>query len=697
MSTFKIYQDILLKDSKHTYRVIYASDTYTVLCVMYIKKMILKQIQTKKLYNMHYDGEIELVDETVKVYDFSKLSTYGQFKHQQNLDFIYDLERIFDHDFLDLYYREKPKEINKLMEKYCITRKTFRKYVLQYLQSGHDPYSLLDGRCYPKSTKPYNYLKKTGRPTEYVKQGIIVDDTVKEHFDFAINLYKNKRNLTYVDAWDKMNKKYYSPMVDGEPRLVAESKRPTFEQFYYYARKKIDKKTMAEIKTSKHEFRNNQRKLNGKSSTGITGPGQVAEMDAQELNISLVSGIDNTKCVSRAIVYAIVDVYSHVIMAISISFENNSNLGFRNCMVNLAADKKEFCARYNVELTDLKKWPSNIYPQSMRFDRGAEYISKETKRILREMNIKYDTLPPATGSLKGIVEKTFDLLQNKYSGLLEGVGLIQDRHDSKHHEQSTLTIEEVTTILINEVLAHNDNVMKDFNMTHDMIMNNVSPSPSELWKYGAARKAPRPITNIHQFSYAIMKKMTSVKLSRKGIQYKELFYHNPSDIDLDEEIYELGSKRRAFECRMDVCDISKIYYLRNNILQVATLNPMKIEDFKCYENMSLSRYEEILRKSNEIKANAKQHNAEIRVKTLHENEAVIKKASERKKGKSETKHIKENRKEEKERIRSENTINSHLHFSTENNTYVLEEKQNVSNEVIVDDFYDNDTFIEEFC
>jgi len=696
-NSFTISQNMILKDNDNmNHRVFYVSEKYCVLCNMDSNHMILKQISTKRLDELCCTGEMVPSTETIKVYDFEKFSEHAKKEHQKNLDFIYDVENLFDNDFLDLYHREKPDQINELMEKHSMSRKTFRKKILSYLKSGCNPYSLLDGRCFPHKTVKYNYKKKPGRPSEFINGGIIVTDKVKGHFDYAINLYKRVRNFTYPDVYNKMIENYYS----SNGNQLAETERPTFEQFYYYAKKQIDKKTMEEIKTSKREYRNDKRKLDGKSSTGVLYPGQLVEMDAQEINVSLVSSINNKACVSRPTAYAIVDVKTHLIIAVSLSFEQNSNLGFRNCMINLAEDKMTYCKRYNVDLINTKRWPSNIYPRSMRFDRGPEFISKDTRRILREMNIKYDTVPGATGSLKGVVENTFNVLQQKYAGILENAGYIQDRYDSKHHEKSCLTIEEVTTIFINEVIAHNHKVMEDFEMTKDMILNKVSPSPINLWKYGCTKKAPRPITNLDQYAYTVMTKLTGVKLSRKGIMYKELYYHNPSDVELDDEIYELGSKTRTFECRMDVCDVSKLYYIKHNTLQVATLNPAKVEDYECYERMSLDKYHELIKQSKQIKAEAKQKNTELRINTLRENEAIVKNALKRKNGKSDTKHIKENRKLEKERFRSENTIASHLDLSTNNESIedkpVLNETIDKTITIQTMNYDDSESYMEEF-
>lgn len=68
----------------------------------------------------------------------------------------------------------------------------------------------------------------------------------------------------------------------------------------------------------------------------VQGPGDLFEMD-----VSIVSEADQTKVIGRPIVHAMVDVYSRMIAAVSVSLENNSVLGFTNCLLNLGEDNKQ--------------------------------------------------------------------------------------------------------------------------------------------------------------------------------------------------------------------------------------------------------------------------------------------------------------------------------------------------------------------
>lgn len=50
-------------------------------------------------------------------------------------------------------------------------------------------------------------------------------------------------------------------------------------------------------------------------------------------------------------------------------------------------------------------------PQELRTDHGAEYTSEDMRRVGREIGMNIVLAPPATGSMKGIVEQSFHQFQ----------------------------------------------------------------------------------------------------------------------------------------------------------------------------------------------------------------------------------------------------------------------------------------------
>ena len=61
--------------------------------------------------------------------------------------------------------------------------------------------------------------------------------------------------------------------------------------------------------------------------------------------------------------YVMLDLYTRLIVAVSIGFDNNSVLGFTNCLMNLADDKVEYCKKYGLTITETSG-RQDIYPNA---------------------------------------------------------------------------------------------------------------------------------------------------------------------------------------------------------------------------------------------------------------------------------------------------------------------------------------------
>ena len=122
-----------------------------------------------------------------------------------------------------------------------------------------------------------------------------------------------------------------------------------------------------------------------------------------------------------------IDVYSRIILAVSVAFDNNSVLGVTNLFLNLSDDKQEYCKKYGMGFDNPKIWPSNIIPRRIRLDRGSEFKSGGFDRICNELGIEKQIVPGASGSLKGIVEQSFHQMHVKQNMHLENYGWIEKR------------------------------------------------------------------------------------------------------------------------------------------------------------------------------------------------------------------------------------------------------------------------------
>lgn len=427
------------------------------------------------------------------------------------------------------------------------------------------------------------------------------------------------------------------------------------------------------IKTSSTEQRNDKRLIVSDSLNGVYGPGDMVEIDACEVDISLVSSIDKNKTIGRPIVYFMIDVYTRIILAVSVAFDNNSILGVTNLFINLSDDKKKYCSKYGIEYDNDKIWPSNIIPRRLRVDRGSEFKSKEFDRICNELGIEKQLVSGGSGSLKGTVEQSFHKMHSKQNVHLEDFGLIEKRHDSKHHIEATLNINQYTKMVINFVLTHNQQYNEGYPLTKEMIENNVKPIPSLLWEFGIKKYGnPRPIPIIEQYLYTLMTPINA-SISRKGISYKDLYYFSIEDKSLYKEMFNAGNKKVPFKARIDKRDVSQIYYIRDNQLIVAPLNEALAGNAD-YKGYTMKEYEDFRKYRKKLNAEGRIHNEELSALNYAINEGVVDSA--KKTFYSDKKDMRVNREIEKQIVSSEGKISTRL-----NKTNCIEEKSQDSSKV----------------
>ena len=671
LNTLNIQVGSIIHEMKTSlnYRVIYLKGDYALSILINTSdgKFIIYEWWSEMLHSLVNKKEVTILEPVFKVFDINRLSKVNRVIYERNKDIVTNIEKVYGPCYFDLANRKSKPIISELMEKYKISRKTIFRIVKKYLQSGKDPYSLLNQKGMQKH-KNTVYQKKTGHPSEIIA-GIPMTKELRIIFDDTCKQYLSGREKSYANVYDWMCTKYFTEKNevesdDGEIifqyELLPDDQRPTLRQMEHYIRNHTTLKQRKISKTSTQEYRNNERMLVADNLYNVNGPGDVFEMDEVEMDVSLVSELDSSKVIGRPIVHVMVDVYSRMIAAISVSLENNSILGFTNCLLNLGEDNKELCRRFGLEIKD-GLWDINVIPNKLRCDRGAEYRSKEVKRILNELNITLELAPPAMGSLKGQVEQLFHQYHSVQNELIEKKGLITKRHDSKHHKEAVLTLDDIWIFVINQTIAHNMLTMKNYPMTKDMLKSNIHPNPIEIWNYGCNKYgSPKPIVNLEQFEYIIRKEITA-KITRKGIEWNGLYYIT-NDPWLYDQITNLTSSSKSLKCRLDPRNIDSLWFIQNNTLVKAHLNEKRSGNAE-FNGMSLKAYEEYKNKKKELIQEKIHEDQQIRIARRLGLEAVVNSTVQSSKGdliKATDVHIRENRKKEAINVIENNTISSRL-------------------------------------
>ena len=657
----KIGDIIIIKTEVTKYRVIALLNDYLVLCRLDTTKFDLVDISKPALIDMLLKEEIivESASGNSRVFDIDKLSEVQKEKFLLKKSVMQEVLRAYAPDYSGLRGKKPKKELYEILKNHDITKITFWRMCLSYFQNAFDDLSLLDERHFGNGTgKEYSHTAKNGRKGEYGAVGIPLTSDVIEHFEEALKAYKTGRHKSIKSCYDYMNNLYYSKIetIGGVQTmcLVPENERPTYKQFYLYVRKHLSNDERDIIKTSQMEFRNNQRLLTSDSLFGVAGPGDLVEIDACEADVSLVSMTDRNQTIGRPIVYFMIDVYSRIILAASIAFDNNSLLGVTNLFLNLGDDKHEYCERYGVLFEDERLWPSNIIPSRLRVDRGSEFKSKEFGRICNALGIQKDIVSGGSGSLKGVVEQSFHQMHSKQNESLEDYGLIEKRHDSNHHKEATLNIEQYTKMIINFVLTHNQTYLESYPLTKKMIEEKIPAIPAKLWQYGIENEVtPRPIINKLQYLYELMTPV-KVSVSRKGISYRGLYYLS-NESYISTLMFKAKNKKIPIEARIDMRNVGYIYVLHNNELIQIPLND-RITGNAEYMGMTMKQYDDYRKGRGMLGAGGRIHNEQLSAYSSAINTNIVAEAAKASEYKANDKNMRPAREAEKQRVSNENEI-----------------------------------------
>ena len=385
----------------------------------------------------------------------------------------------------------------------CISDKTLRYKMAAEAAQQHQTTTRRILRLY------YRYLA-TGRLTQKRTQQASKSNQMIER---AIRRYYfGAKRLSLRSAYEMMLlEDYVGP--EGE----MDSDAPTWSQFrhYYYGHSlhKDPQKIIAREGLTKYQ--RDHRPAWGTSSGWRPQPGSY-QMDATQADIYLLSRQDRSIVVGRPYIYLAVDTATHLIAGVYIGFSCDET-AVMACIEQATMDKVAYCARYGIEITP-EQWPSAGMPSEIITDQGRELFGPRMSELCRRYGLEVLTLPPFRPDCKGAVEKTIDLLQQRYKPMLRGRGVIEDdaqeRWATDYRTQATLDLDDFARVVIHSVLYLSSGRLVD------------GKTPAERW----TELSPRLMAVDPQELHIQTLPRDTAKLTRKGLRINRMWYA-PDDAD----------------------------------------------------------------------------------------------------------------------------------------------------------------------
>ena len=469
----------------------------------------------------------------------------------------------------------RSKVFKRISDESGVSLSTVKKLFSRFWQRGMNKNALLPDYINSGARGKERNLsvKKVGRPkkADYYGEsieGINITSDVKKHFELSINkYYRNKKKPSLTETYTLMLKDFYSDRYvennDVKYKVWDESLIPSYQQFYYWFRKTKDVQKDIVFRESEKEFNLKHRQLLSNSTQETDGPGTRFQVDATIADIYLVSSLNRNRVIGRPIVYAIIDVFSRMITGIYVGLEGPSWIGAMMALDNMIADKVQFCKEYGIEISE-EQWPCRHLPEIIIADRG-EFEGYNVENLINNLNVKIENTSPYRGDLKGIVERSFrttnEKIKHKTPGAIQKE--FRKRGDRDYRFDATLTLEEFTKIYINIVLHHNSKIIDKYPMDKEMIADEITATPINLWNWGIKNRKGRLKTVDREVLRLNILPKGRASVSRAGIRFKGLYYS--SDKALKEQWF-VNLKVRSIEVVYDPRNMNKIYIPYNNRL-----------------------------------------------------------------------------------------------------------------------------------
>lgn len=423
-----------------------------------------------------------------------------------------------------------------------------------------------------------------------------------KNIDFIIEKHYNKPTMacSMSNAYNIFLDKYYR---DEKTKNLVD-RYPTFNQFYYHAKKFINERKRVPDRT----YNKDNRPIIGSSHSEAIAPGDVYQVDATVMDFYLVSQADPTKLVGRPILYSVADVYSHMIVGIYVGLENPSWESAALALGFAFKEKSEVCAQYKIEELLMENnlkfdWPCKGLPQKIMVDNG-ELISKASNQLISHLRIEVENAPGWKPDFKGIVEQTFRQyhinLKPYIGGYVEKKS--PQRGDPDYKQFAEMNLYEFTRMLILAILFHNSRELeRDFILDEDERTAHLAPIPIERWKWGIENRGGNLRIMDSKTLELNLLRQKQATVTPKGIRMgKDLYYSCPRAID--EGWFDRGKTKKG----PDKCTVAYDPHAMESIYVIfpngEVLSSTKTSDYSDFFGWAEEDYQSFFSTQNEERA-----------------------------------------------------------------------------------------------
>ncbi len=472
-------------------------------------------------------------------------------KHLRNRDkawnLIAPLVESGDTRIFHFYARNSP--VTALVKSKGCDRTMVYRFLRRYWQRGQTRNALLPlfdrcgwrDRLDPKKKKGEEQTdekrdqKKLGRPSTLAaatdkSRGVNVTNDVLQRFRMGIKMfYETREGRTLSKAFQLTLEKFFHcgfyQNRDGVwvAALPPADELPSYRQFKYWYKKERNPRRSQVTRQGEARHNLSGRAVLGDSTQMAFGPGSIFQIDATIGDVYLVSSLDRNWIIGRPVIYFVIDVFSRMVVGLSVTLEGPSWIGAMLALENATIDKVAFCAEYGIAIEE-SEWPCCHLPEGLMADRG-ELEGYNADHLVNAFNMRVYNTAPYRGDLKGIVEQHIDRSNEEIIHWTPGCVRKRERGDSDYRLDATLDLHEFRKLLILSVLDHNNQQRLDhYRKDEFMIADHVDPYPIELWNWGIQNRSGHLRKMDAETVRLNLLPEVEASVTQKGIYFANLYY-----------------------------------------------------------------------------------------------------------------------------------------------------------------------------
>jgi putative transposase len=418
--------------------------------------------------------------------------------------------------------------VKQRAEEAKLSKTTINKYLKMYWAGGQTQDALLPS--FPSiGMNKSNCTNGRGCPTRSHTIYQMKESDV-ENIKTAIETYYFKNETrTLVATHSKMLDEHYS-YRDGNGDLYNKplSERPSLRQFRHVFKRSYPMEVILRARKGEKDFaRDHNQHLTGALHEAI-GAGYMYEIDATIADVWLVAKANREKIIGKPTMYLIYDRYSRLCVGFYVGLESACWEAAMQAILSIAEDKATLCKKYRIPY-DPSDFPADgIFPQKFLGDCG-EMISRNSNRICDGMEGTVANASPLCPQSKGTVECGFKTTHVTIASITPGYDPPSNakRRRGKHYENDAcLTVDEFTAIILNAIIKHNRDLMKNYQAPPEIILR-ARPIPIELWNDSVTNQ----VGNLWRYSedYLRLKLLPRSigTIRREGIFFNGCYYSCP--------------------------------------------------------------------------------------------------------------------------------------------------------------------------